>query len=43
VDWQCNYCNNYQGKERYVYKSCRHCNRQLESAYCEHCHREFRL
>lgn len=43
VDWQCDHCNNYQGKKRFIHKACRHCGRHLFTAYCEHCHQEFRV
>jgi len=42
-NWQCPYCNEWQGKECLLNQKCKHCNRKLETAYCEHCHKEFRL
>ena len=40
-DWQCDKCNNHQGKDRYIFKKCVHCKQKLDSVYCEHCDREF--
>lgn len=42
-DWQCPYCNNFQGKERYITEECTSCGRELETAFCEHCQREFEI
>jgi hypothetical protein len=43
LDWQCNNCNHFQGKPRYISDSCVHCKRELETVFCEHCHGEIRL
>ncbi|HPQ42915.1 MAG TPA: hypothetical protein PKZ42_01710 [Syntrophales bacterium] len=43
TDWQCPYCNQFQGKDKHIWESCVHCKRLLETAYCEHCHKEFKL
>jgi len=43
TDWQCPYCNNYQGEARFICDTCKHCKRKLETAFCEHCHEEFKL
>ena len=42
-NWRCDFCKEEQGKERFITKKCVHCKRFLESAICEHCHREFDL
>jgi len=42
-DWQCDRCNNFQGTEIYISDKCAHCNRNLNTAYCEHCHGEIIL
>lgn len=43
TDWQCPYCNNFQEEDRYLWERCKHCHRVLETAFCEHCHKEFKL
>jgi len=43
VNWQCNRCKQFQGSLRYICDPCIHCKRYLETAFCEHCHREFKI
>lgn len=43
LDWQCDHCLNYQGKEWMMYEPCIHCKQHLETAFCEHCHLEFKI
>ena len=42
-NWQCNKCNKFQEKDRYVTDKCRHCGRRLDAIFCEHCHREYKI
>ena len=42
-DWKCDYCNNFQGKPRFLNEKCVHCRRVLKTAFCEHCHEEFKI
>jgi hypothetical protein len=42
-NWQCDKCNNYQGKPRLMIENCVHCKASLETVFCEHCKREFKL
>ena len=41
--WRCDYCNNVQTKDRFVYQPCTFCKKQLKRVYCEHCHGEIGL
>lgn len=43
VNWQCDWCKNSQGKAKRINERCNHCNKYLRTAFCEHCHREFRI
>jgi len=43
VDWQCDWCKNFQGKAKRINERCNHCNKYLRTAFCEHCHEEFRI
>lgn len=43
TDWVCNYCDKAQGEEKYISDKCNYCKRTLNTAFCEHCHNEFRI
>ena len=41
-DWQCNHCDQHQEVERFLHLVCAKCRiAYLETAYCEHCKKEF--
>ena len=42
-NWECPYCQQVQGKERYLIDKCVHCKQLLANSACEHCTQEFRL
>jgi predicted amidophosphoribosyltransferase len=41
--WRCDYCGNTQSQEKLITDECEHCGRTLQTMYCEHCKREFKL
>lgn len=43
TNWQCDSCLNFQGEERYITKKCKECGEKLDTVFCEHCGREFKL
>lgn len=42
-NWQCEFCDNYQGVKRFFHKKCIFCKRVLQTCYCEHCEKEMEL
>lgn len=42
-NWECPYCGNLQGKERFLIDKCVHCKQIKATHVCEHCNEEFRL
>lgn len=43
LDWTCSYCHNKQNELCYITQECLSCERELQTVYCEHCNREFKL
>lgn len=43
TNWQCDKCNNLQGTAKLICEPCNRCGRRLKTAFCEHCHGEFKL
>lgn len=43
LNWTCDYCHNKQNKEKLITDDCDHCDKKLETIFCEHCGREFYL
>ena len=41
--WQCEHCDNFQNKERYIFDKCQICGRFVDIFCCEHCHKEIRI
>ena len=42
-NWTCDHCRNRQKKSHYITDKCHHCNRDLSTIFCEHCHKEIYL
>lgn len=43
IDWQCSWCGNQQGKERWIFERCLYCKRYLDYFVCEHCKNKHKI